>query len=436
MLQRLTLAIWVTGLSLPVWAETTPNPAPTYLSFDDAAKIALSENPDLLSLRDQEESLRLQAAQALAPNNPTFGVTNSDVPGFSPLAEGAFTIYTVAFTLGFPGKALSQSANVRHQSESLGEQAASKEIDILVALSNNYVSLAANAKLDKFLQDELKKATDLLKLLEKKYAAAQAAQVDLLNARVVVAGLQHDLLANQNNRAVLLTQFLNLIRKPGSTQYRPEPPAEIEIPTLPLSLDALTNLMLKKRHLLISAEKQLEATQAAVTTASLQPLPDLQLSGGMNVYNIPSAEPITGVSRDYLFGVTIAIPLFFPFNELTGIRAAAKSRDSAEEQLASQKLQAMADLQSFYTSFVSSNRDIENSVKYVIPATKASYDLTLLTYSLGKADYFVLNQARQTWIQAEEDLLSKQLNSAQLFNQIVQEVGCDFMKKEGFHACL
>ncbi|MBI3556870.1 MAG: TolC family protein [Deltaproteobacteria bacterium] len=405
------------------------------LSFADASRFALGLNPDLIALRYQEEAQRYRSRQALAPNNPVFAVSKNDMPGLSVTSEGASTVYTLSFTLGFPGKAISASSANRHQAEAIREQSAAKEIDLLVALSNNYVALAANQKLGNFLNEEFRKAQQLVKVLEKKYAAAQAAQADLLNAKVVVANLSHDLLDNQNDYQLQLTQFRNLIKKPGSTEYVPLVPEQIVIPRLKKSLDELSKLMLRNRHQLKSGQSQLEATQSNLTAAMLSPLPDLQLTGGLNIYHVATAGPVPGVERDYSLGIGIAVPIFFPFNELSGIQAATRDRDAAEAQAESQRLSAVADLQTAYTSFQSAQKSIDNFLGLVLPAAKASYELTLTTYSLGKADYFILNEARKTWTQAQKDMLAKQVATAQLFNQIVQQVGCDSNSEGGPDGC-
>jgi outer membrane protein TolC len=429
----------VLALSLLITtASAAPdNEAPVRLTFPEAAKVALGANPDLLQLRYQEESQRYRARQSLAPNNPVFSYNKNDIPGLTLGETGGSNVYQIQWTLGFPGKALSQSAANRHQADALRQQSSAKEIDILVALSNNYVSLTSNDKLYLFLESEKRKAEQLVKLLEKKYAAAQAAQADLLNARVVVANLEHDILENRNDYQLLLTQFRNLLKKPGETRFEPLLPETIETPKLTKSYDELRDLMLRNRHQLKAADAQLSATNAALTSASLSPLPDFQLTTGLNIYNVPGASPLSsvGINRTYSLGIGIVVPIFFPFNELSGIQAATRDRDAAEAAADSQRIQAQADLQSAVTGFHSATRAIENYLNLVLPAAKASYDLTLTTYSLGKADYFILNEARKIWVQAQKDLLAKQVSAAQLYNQIVQQVGCDVTSSEGPDVC-
>ena len=53
-----------------------------HLTYEEAAIMALRDNPDLLAIRETEEGFKLRSKQALAPNNPIFSYTKADVPGF------------------------------------------------------------------------------------------------------------------------------------------------------------------------------------------------------------------------------------------------------------------------------------------------------------------------------------------------------------------
>jgi outer membrane protein TolC len=408
---------------------------PTYLSFEDSVKLALDGNPDLAVVRAQEEAIKLRSRQALAPGDPVFSYQAQDTPGFNPGIQPAEAVYQINFTLGFPGKALAQSANLRHQAEATMEIATAKEIDLITTLSNVYVSFFINDTYYQLYKDEDKRDERLLHLLEKKFGASQAAKVDLLNAKVVMAQLQEDLLANRNEYEVLTTQFRQTIKKPDRGDLYPKVPKEIIVPELKLTFEELSRLMLKNSHNILGADHQVEAAESALTLASLQPLPDFQLMTSVNVWNTTQGPPISGVTRDYTFGIGIAVPLFFPFSQLTGIKAARKDVAVADFQDQSQKLTSIANLQTTYTSFRAAQKETDNLSKLVVPAAKASYDLTLLTYSLGRGDFFQLGVSRKAWFDSQKDLLAKKQSVAQFYNQFITEVGCDFAKREGPHAC-
>ena len=416
------------------YATSAPAAEVKYLTYTEAVEIALRDNWDLLALRNQEESFKLRSKQALAPNNPVFSLSRNDTPGFSLTQAAAQTSYALNWTLGFPGKSLTQSASTRHLGEATREQAISKEIDIITALSNNFISFSINQNFYQFLLEDQKRSKELMKLLEKKYSASQAAKVDLLNLEVVIQTTAQSILQNRNDYEILVTQFRQIIRRPEDKTLLPQIPTEIAIPKFSQSFEELVPLLLRNRHLLQASQKQVESAQALLNNARLQPFPDLQLMGGINNW-LPSGAPLSGILRDYSMSIGIAIPLFLPFNEIQGMKAASHDLLAAENQLESQRLQAVSDLQTTFTSLNAAQKELDGMVRLVVPAAKASYDLTLMTYSLGKADYFVLNQSRQSWVSSEKDLLTKRQSVAQLYNQLIAQVGCDITKTEGPHAC-
>ncbi len=419
--------------------SVTPNPVTSgevrYLTYEEAVAIAFTDNVDLLAIREQEQSFKQRSAQALAPNEPVLSYNKNDVPGFSLTQKEAQAIYQLSWTLGFPGKALANSAVIRHQAEGAREQGSAQEIAIMTSLSNLYVSLATNEAFYKFYLDEQLRDRALRKLLEKKFAASQAAKVDLLNAEVVTQNIALNILENRNDYETYLTQFRQILRKPSDKLYFPKVPDKVSIPDILQTFDELVPLMLRNNHSISIAQKQVESSRATLTNASLQALPDFQLSAALNEW-VPSAAPNgSSVLRDYSFGIGLQIPLFFALNELPGIHAARHDLGAAEHQYSSAQLQAISALQTAYTSLKASLKAVDVSQRLVVPAAKASYDLTLLTYGLGKANYFMLVQARQAWHDAERDLLTKRQSAGQFYNQLIAQMGCDPKKSEGAYVC-
>jgi outer membrane protein len=285
------------------------------------------------------------------------------------------------------------------------------------------------------LLEEQKKDKELMKLLEKKFSASQAAKVDLLNAKVVTEQLAQSLLQNRNDFELQLTAFRQIIKRPTDKTLFPRIPERIVIPDVSKGFDDLANVMLRNNHAVAQAQYQLESSKATLTNARLQMLPDFQITAAVNDWSPPSSPPNPGVFKDYTLGVGIAIPIFFAFNELEGVHAAEHTRGASEYQLTSQELQAFNGLQTAYNSLKAMLKDLDASERLVVPAAKASYDLTLLTYGLGKADYFALNQSRNAWHDATRDMLTKRQSAAQFYNQLIAQLGCDISRTEGPNVC-
>lgn len=404
------------------------------LSFEEAAAIALRDNTDIMQIRASEESAKHKETQALSPNSPFFIFNNNNAASPFRLIEGASKTYGLQWTLGFPGKAIIQSKQFSQTALSLREQGYEKEVSILVSLSNLFISISSNHQLTKILEQETERTSEVLKIIERKYSMGQSAQVDLLSSKSAVAKLNHDLLNARETSKVLQAQFLTILRKPEEN-FEAEPNALIEVPELTLSQEEMIQMMLRNRHLLKANEFQVESASANATSAAIQWLPDIQFNASMNLYSIPGAQVNSSLSRDYSFGFQLVFPIFFPINDRNVYRAARSDLSAAEYQSDSARLQAISDLKTNYTLYQAGFRQLKDMKQFLLPAAKATYDLTLKTYSLGKADYLRLSDARTNWIQTQKDELSKRAELAQLFNNLTLNVGCDFRNKDGIHAC-
>src|SRR5665213_2629123 len=69
----------------------------TFVSYEEAARMALSENPDLASLRYQEMATKLRSNLALAPNDPVFSINKNNLTGISPFKDEFSTTYNINF---------------------------------------------------------------------------------------------------------------------------------------------------------------------------------------------------------------------------------------------------------------------------------------------------------------------------------------------------
>ncbi len=404
------------------------------IGFAEAVKLALEGNYDLRGLRSQSASLNFRAHQALSPNSPTFTYSRNDLDGFTPAGVPYSEQYVISYTLGFPGKALASSAGLRHQSESAGDDSASKEIDLIVLLGSNFAAQKANRELDKILSAEVQNANSLIQLQETRYARAQAAQAEIMGSRVSLARLQQTYLANTNEFLALKTDFINILGRPAK-HYTPRLDDELTAPRELPSEPTLDRLMTAHRPALRSLAHLAQASESALTNSRLAPLPDLTFSAGLNQYTNAATAPVSGLGRSYNLGVSVTLPLFFPFNEVQGIRAAKSDVSIAENKMKATQVQAASDLASAYLNYKALLEEIYQLEKTVIPAAKAYYELGRAAYSSGRSDFLRLNDARATYLSAQFDFIAKKKQLQTTFYQLVQLVGCDFTKSVGTHAC-
>ena len=423
----LSVLIYIFGISMPVWAKE--------IAFEEAVRLVLLEHPDIVNIRSQEDAFRARAAQQLSPSNPVLSLQRNDVISYSPFGTPAAQQYSVTWTVGFPGKALYQSASTRRQADSLAEQALSKESDLAGFLASLYFNYSVNQTLKEFLQEELKRSEEVLRVLERRYSLGQLTQVDLLNARAEKAGLLQAILVNEEDAKLMLSRFWIALRRSQVEEWVPER-LELTAPVPHKTLVQLREAMFENRPALKALDFSVRSSSASLTASRLQALPDFTLMTGINDFFVDQAKQNSGVSRDYTFGVGITVPLFFFFNELNGIRAARADHSSAEAQRDSARLQALTDLETQSVKLNSAVRELNNLEKLVLPASKAAYELALKSYALGKVTYVQLHDIRRSYRSAQTDRLQKRLSISQLYIQLLQQVGCDLTKRSRWNECI
>lgn len=404
------------------------------LSFQDAAVQALEKNPDILSIREQEASFKFKSIQAIAPNEPQFSISQTDVPNPSIFSQGGSTIYGITWTLGFPGKAIYNSRQLEQQAMSQKEIALQKELELLTALSNIYVELSVNENLLKSLRMELTRADQTVFITEKRYATAQAAQTDILNARFYRASVEHDILTQEMARETFLIQFRTILRRSEDKGLFPQLSTDWTDVPLDKSYPELKELLLSNRPQLRALNYQTQSAKSLLNLSSLSLFPDIQISAAMNNYHVIAASPLS-VSRTYTVGVSLNIPIFSPFNEIPGIEAARKDYSTAVLNEESAKYTILSDLQNISSSYSANKKLYESSKNIVLPAALANYQLAMKSYELGKLNYLNLLDARKSWLQSERDVLDHKRLLAEGINQITLSIGCVWTRKGVPHAC-
>lgn len=405
------------------------------IPFDEALSIALNENPELLGLQNQSESLKAQAAQALSPNNPVFFVNRMDSQYPQPFNQSGITSVGMSISLGFPGKAILQRRGIRYQSDAAAQAARAREIGIITELSDVYVALAVNAKLHGLFAADRQRIRRLLPVVQERLEVGQGSETDVLNLKVLDGNLAVEIVNLDAERNTLLARFRQVINRPNDMDIDPLVPKSVTIPLIPQTADRLISVLEANRPGLKAVALQRRSAEAQLKRAKMSPLPDFTLSGQVNNAHSPAMTNLPGHQRTYSFGGGITIPIFYPANEHFGIKAARRDLDVARYRERSEYLTAVSDFHASFSNLLTARTQVHNYSRLVIPAAKANYDLLLTNYSLGKMDYVRLNDAREDWLQAERGYLTTLLNGIRLFNQIVREMGCDPSQDAGYYAC-
>ena len=406
----------------------------TLLDYKTAVQKALAQSPALQQERASAEVLKSQAAQALAPHNPQLFYSKNNSTELSSSSRGASDELGVNIQIDFPGKSLLQSRSLEARAQAGIEKAHAVELQTILAVNQAFVDYRLGSQQLSALRRHEEQTQNLLKVIEQKYKMAQASQVDLFGIRAQNSDLALQVLAQQQENEKTLVEFRSLIREPNS-QWEPNTEGFSQAPEVQQTAENLVAIAEKNNLSLKELRWQQKAADLALSRSRLQALPDFALSASIQVYNEPNAQPNPNVSRDYTLGVSMAVPLFFPFNESNQIQQARQESLAQKFAVEKKMLDERSEILRLFANWTMHQRLLKTLRTEVLPMHQANVDLTLRAYLSGKADYLRLKDARQSYLQGETRLWEAEDVVASTFLSLLSHVGCDFTRRSPVYAC-
>jgi outer membrane protein, heavy metal efflux system len=370
------------------------------LTIKQAIETAQGKNPDIRSLEHQVSSMEAQARQALAPSEPSLSLYYNDMPSLLNPRQSASTVYQIAQPIAFPGKAFVNSAALRNQSKALYDQLRSKRLSVSVTVRSAYYNLALTRKNLELNLDQKNSFERILEIAKRRYASGSITEVDLMTAQSSLYSNLNDLRNLEATERATLAQLNLLLVNP------PDQPIEIEplkMETLkPFEKEETLSKMLSQQPEIQAATHTMMAADKNLTAAWMTLLPDFEVFGGVNYYNLPGASPVifsnnSSINQTYMVGVSVTIPIWAIFDQREGIDSATHNRAAAEAAVDSQKLQSKTTLESTLQQLWVASENIKNYEKHLLPLAEQTLNLAMINYGSGKIDFQALSDSATNW---------------------------------------
>ena len=298
----------------------------------------------------------------------------------------------------------------------LGLKAATADLekardDMSVAVAQAYVQILYNMELldvalNQVVIDSLQ-VVRLSSMLEN--GKASPAQVAQQKAALGQSRLSATQARNSLNLSLLdLSQLLELPDPVGFSIVRPDVPIDGILLGNPEDIyaEAVENKPSVKAEMF-----RLDATEFSIKSAKGAFLPSLSASGGIgtNYYTMsaaPSAVFFDQIKNNFsqYLGLSLSVPIFTGFQTRNQVRAAELSRANQMLQLENTKKSLYKEIQQAYYNAVAASEKYRSSVDAGASA-KESFDLVQAKYENGKANITEFNEARDSWLEAESNLV-------------------------------
>jgi outer membrane protein TolC len=349
------------------------------VTLDDSIQQALHASP---VVHAQESSADLAGGdrwRRFVFKEPQFSYTNAD----SMNQES----WGVSLTTPFPGKSLAYTELDRVKSHSESDEVAGKKQDVAKMIADSYLDCASSQALLQIQKLAVHDLETLARSLSAMYESGHASQAERIGAELQVRQTEADLAGSRDKAETSCRKWRHAMGR-EETNLVPD--------GIPDDLAPATLAMLGTRP--ADETRGENAVNLALSAEHLRwwnQAPDLTWSYARNHYLYLPGSP-TGKEWTTTVGVSLTIPIFFPFAEsIEAQRARAQARidkNTAEVQL----LNARTDTENAVREFRRDRARIRELREKDIALAEALVQSTLAAYKIGKLGFAELMMSRKT----------------------------------------
>jgi multidrug efflux system outer membrane protein len=393
--------------------------------------LALRQNRDLriavANIEQARAQYRVQRAELLPAINAVGSETKTHTPaGVSQTGQsGTFDQYSAtvgfsAYELDLFGRIRSLSAAALQDYFAVEENRRTVQISLVAEVAADYLTLAADQDLLAIILDTLKSREDSLALIQKRFDAGAASQLDLSQAQTLAEQARSD--------AAVATARVAQDRNALQLVVGAEIPAELlpnggvaAVGVLADLQPGLPSDVLTRRPDVLAAEHNLQAKNANIGAARAAFFPRISLTAATGSASTELGDLFKGGTGTWSFAPQIVLPLFAGGANVANLKGAKAGRDIAVAQYEKAIQTAFREV-SDALAVRATIRDRVSAQERLTAAAATAQGLSRARYDRGVDSYLVLLDAQRTLYAARQTLvaakLTETLNRVELYKAL------------------
>ena len=284
--------------------------------------------------------------------------------------------------------------------------------DVRVAVAQAYVQILYSQELLKVAVSQEEHDKMLLFRMEEMKEVGKASSSDVAAQQATLAQSTVSRTQAEANLSIAVLDLTQLLELPSPEGFVIAVPGSEDFATdLLMEPDAIYAQAVGIKPAVLSAELALDRADLAIKSAKGAYMPSLSLSAGLGTNYYTSSKMDYGTFFDQMsnnfsqyVGLSLNIPIFTRFSTRNNLRTAKLNRINQELQVENVKKALYKEIQQAYYNALNSQAKYQGS----IGASHSAYEHYRLTeekYLNGKAGIAEYNDAKNSYLRAESDLL-------------------------------
>lgn len=388
------LIVSVCVLAVSPGRAQAPAPAPKTITLEELQQMALQNNPTFAQADANIKSAEGRKKQAGLYPNPTVGYQGEQIRGGS--FHGGEQGFFVQQDIVLGGKLGLNRQIFDHELKQAETEADEQKLRFVTNVRMSYIqALAAQQTLE--LRNNLSKlAEDAVETGHQLANVGQADAPDVLESEVEAQQAQLAVIMAEKNQQRVWTVLAAVVGNPRLPLMRLEGKLENFQPVNP---EELVEKIVNESPAVKIAELGVKRAEASLVREKREPIPDLQLRGGMQQNGELSGPNGRSVGLQGFADVGVRIPIF---NRNQGNIASAKAdAERARREVERVKLVLRERSASVVQSYTFSQTAVDRYKNQMIPRAQKAYEMYTKKYQAMAAAYPQVLIAQRTLMQLE-----------------------------------
>lgn len=371
-------------LASAVAGYSQADPADTNVTLSAVVRQAVSDNPQLASLRAKWEAMLERPAQAKALPNPMLSYGGMDMANGGDWPDTNEKRVMAQQEFPWFGKRALREGIAAKEAESMRRELEAMTRDVVMTVKESFYDLYAVQQVITVTHEEETVLGRMAKIAETRYASGNGSQADLIKAQTEITMLKQRLLelrAQENTVKAKLNTLLNRrADEPLGTLSRP-PAVGAPVEAAALFAEAARN-----RPEVLAAETQIERYGLEKKLMEKEYLPDYKL--GLEYRDIQSEDNML------MFTVSVELPIW-QSKYKAGVREAERMQASSLSAREAAERQSAFDVQDAHFKLLTAQRTLHIYRTELVPQAEARFSTSEAGYREGKVDFLDLLESER-----------------------------------------
>ncbi len=386
------MSLFVLAPALPRAQARESNPKT--ITLEELEQMALQNNPTLAQAAAEVRAAEGRKKQSGLYPNPTVGYIGEEVRGGS--FRGGEQGFFVQQDIVLGGKLRLSRQIFEQEKKQAQTEAEEQRLRVLSNVRISYIEVLAAQQTLELRRNLSRLAQDAVRTSQQLLNVGQADAPDVLESEVEAQQAELAVTMAQQNQQRVWKQLAAAVGRPELPLVRLEGKLE-EMPQVNPE-DILTSLLTESPTVKI-AELGVKRAEAALARARREPIPDLQLRGGLQQNRELSEFSGRPVGLVGFADVGIRVPIF---NRNQGnIEATKADLERAQREVDRVKLVLRERAAGFVQSYETSRDAVQRYKNQMIPRARKAYEMYLKKYQNMAAAYPQVLIAQRTLMQVE-----------------------------------